>query len=267
VRGSVEHPLVQDAGPADDQWPVDRVALAGEPPDLRGKPEHLVPASENLGVQADQVCQEVGGAVNDSGWALAAVRDVRHAQRVLGRECVEAGGLEARACDQFVVPAIPLVPGDVHTGAPDDDRVLHAGDGGDGLVGARLQREDHAVAPGAVLGDEHSGADIGHALLQRLGRQDGGHDRVHGSEARAGEHRHDGLWEQAHVQRHAVPRLDAEGLQRRCEPADLLGEPAVGEHSSVFGLTFPVERHIAAPFRQVAIEAVLGHVELAAGKP
>jgi hypothetical protein len=89
-----------------------------------------------------------------------------HAQRVLGVEGFRLVAVGCHRLEEIVVPAIAFVPGDVHAGAAHDDRVLDARRAGHSLVGSRLEGQDDAVAPGAVLGDQDTGVYVDKPFLQ-----------------------------------------------------------------------------------------------------
>ena len=78
------------------------------------------------------------------------------------------------------------------------------------------------------------------------------------------------LGDQRHVDRDAVALLDAQPLEHVRELADFAVELPVGEHARVAGLALPDDARPccgAAPSLEVAVEAVVRGVELAADEP
>ncbi len=143
----------------------------------------------------------------------------------------------------------------------------------DGLVDGRLERRGGAAAVAAVGGDD----DLGLAVLEPRGEGVGGEaaedDRVRCADARAGQHRHDGLGDHRHVDRDPVAGGDAEVGQRVGGLADEVLQLGVGDRALVLGgvvdrLADEVEGDlVAASGLDVAVDAVVGGVELAADEP
>ena len=150
----------------------------------------------------------------------------------------------------------------------DDDHVLDRRRALERLVGHLLQRHHLAAAPAAVGGDEQRGLRVVDAVAQRLGAEAAEHHRVHGADARAGQHGDRQLGHQRQVERHAVARLHAERLQDVGELADLAVEIEVGQRAAVARLAFPDDRGLVAPrAAHVAVDAVDAGVERAADEP
>jgi hypothetical protein len=88
------------------------------------------------------------------------------------------------------------------------------------------------------------------------------------AEAGHSQHGDDGLGDHRHVDRHAVALADAEAGEHVRRPLHLAGELGVGDAAAVARLALPVDRHaVADASRDVAVEAVLGHVEAAIAEP
>ena len=100
-------------------------------------------------------------------------------------------------------------------------------------------------APSAVMSTFASASLM--RSLQRLRGEAAEHDRVRGADARAREHRGDGLGHHAHVDRDAVAlaRRRASRSSVR-DAARLVEQVGVGDARGVAGLAFPVERDLVA---------------------
>jgi hypothetical protein len=88
------------------------------------------------------------------------------------------------------------------------------------------------------------------------------------SDPRAGQHRDGGLGDHRQVDGHPVALLDAQLLEGVGELAHFAVELPVRVHPPVARLAFPDQRRlVGSPAIQVPVEAVVGHVELAADEP
>src|SRR2546421_4845413 len=101
--------------------------------------------------------------------------------------------------------------------------------------------------------------------LRREAAEDHG---VRGADPGAREHRDGDLGDHRHVYGDAVALADPVALERRRETLDLAVKVPVGQRARVAGLPFPDQRGLGAtrPLH-VAIETVVGDVELAADEP
>lgn len=81
------------------------------------------------------------------------------------------------------------------------------------------------------------------------------------------EHRDGELGDHRHVQRHAVAGFAAERFEDVGELADFAVEVAVSKHAGVARFAFPDDGGFVAVFGEVAVEALLGDVDFAAGEP
>ena len=137
------------------------------------------------------------------------------------------------------------------------------------LVGGPLQRHGRAAPPGLVLRDQHLAAHVVQARRERVGGEAAEDDGVRRAEPRAGEHRDRRLRDHPHVDpdRGALPH--AELLQRVRERDHLAQQVGVGQSRAVaVGLALPVEGDlVAAPRLDVAVDAVVRDVQLAAEVP
>ena len=136
------------------------------------------------------------------------------------------------------------------------------------LVGGRLEREHLAPPITAVGGHEHLGLGVVDPVGERLRRETSEHHAVGGADAGAGEHRHCRLGDHREVDVDPVALADAQALEHVGEALDLVEQFGVGDRARVARLALPMERDlVAAAGGDVAVEAVLRHVQLAADEP
>ena len=84
---------------------------------------------------------------------------------------------------------------------------------------------------------------------------------MHGADARAGEHRNEGLGHERHVDRDAVALRDAQPFQRVGEQADLSVQLQIGAGPNFAGLAFPYQRGLVATRAvEMTVEAVVGEI-------
>ncbi len=127
---------------------------------------------------------------------------------------------------------------------------------------------DAAAAEAAVGGDEHGGLRVVDAVAHRLGGEAAEDHAVRGSDSGAGEHGDGQLRHHRHVDGDPVALLGPAPLERGREAVDLAVEIPVGEHPRVARLAFPDDGGLGlARGGHVAIETVVGHVQLAAHEP
>ncbi len=107
-----------------------------------------------------------------------------------------------------------------------------------------------------------------HTVDDRVRREATEDARVGRADPRAGEHGDRQLGDHRHVDADPVAALDAEGAQHVGEPAHLVVQLGVGDRAGVAGLALPVVGDLVAePGVEVAVEAVVGDVELPAHEP
>jgi hypothetical protein len=88
------------------------------------------------------------------------------------------------------------------------------------------------------------------------------------AQARAGEHREDGLGDHRHVDHHGVALADAQLGQRVGDLVDLALEVGIGDRAGVALVALEVDRDaVAVAGLDVAVDAVVGDIELAADEP
>ena len=169
------------------------------------------------------------------------------------------------SCHQWSRPATMWTPSPE---ALDDDRRLDGRRVGERLVGMVLEPDLLAAPVAAVGGDQDLGAAVVDPPRQRLGREPAEDDRVGRPDPGAGEHRDRQLRDHRHVDRDPVAGLDAQLLERVGRLADLALEVAEGQRPGVARLADPVVGDLVAEAAlDVAVDAVVADVQLAAGEP
>ena len=244
--------------------------MAGDPADIRSAPvqvgvgleiEHRVVGVGHLG-------EVPAGSVQNSLRLARGARGVHDVERLLG---VEGLGLVlARLAIHDVVPPqiAALGPGHVLPGSAYDQHGPNGRTPLQGLVDRRLECRRRAAPVPAVGGNDHPGIAVEDPVGQRGRREAAEHDGVRCAEARAGEHRDDGLGDHRQVDRDPITGLDPEFDQRVGRFAHLVGEFGIGERARVARFTFPVIGDLRpVPCLDVAVQAVVGDVEAPADEP
>ena len=197
------------------------------------------------------------GGVQDEQWMLG-IDPFRLALRALAFDQVVQPGVAAGHHRQVAARAF------IH------DDVFHA------LAAAQRQRfvDDGfqwqllAAAQLLVARDDGYGARVDDAFLQRLCREAAEHDGVGGADARAGLHGCNAFDGHRHIDDHAVALGDALGFQAVGELADFfvqLGIRCLGD-GAVIGFEDD-GRLVAQAIFDVAVQAVVGHVQQAVFEP
>ncbi len=248
--------------------PVDDVAVAGDPADVGGAPVDVVVAEIEDELRGPHALQEIaGGSVQHAFGFAGGAAGVEDVERMLGIEG-KRGAILRGAFFEIVPPVVAsLAPGDIFAGAAHDDGFFDGGAIVHGGVGGFLERNDFAAAEAAVGGDEDFGFGVGDAVGQRRGAESAENHGMDRADPRAGQHGDEQLGNHGHVDGYAVAGVHAERFQRVRELADALVEFGVGELKRGAVLGFPKERGLIGVFFEMAVEAVVGDVELAAGEP
>ena len=270
VAGVVRDAFVDHAGRAVGQRSVDDVAVAGDPADVGRAPVHVrvLVEVEHVLVGERHLRQVATGGVHDALGLAGRPRRVEEVEQLLGVHGL-GRALGLGVGHELVVPVVPALLHVDRVPAPShhDD----AGDAGralDGDVGLGLEREDLAPAVAAVGGDEDLGLRVVDAVGEGRRREAAEDDAVRCADASAGQHGDDGLGDHRQVDVDPVAPLDPLGLQDVGEALHIRQQLGVGDDPAVARLTLPVEGHLVAPpGRDVAVQAVLGHVEPAADEP
>ena len=223
---------------------------------------------EHVLVGEGDLRQVAAAGVHDALRLARRPRRVQQEEQLLAVERL-GGALGIGGLEELVVPVVTTVlHRDVVAAPADDDHVLDRGALGDRLVGRRLEREHVAAAVAAVGRDEHLGPGVDDAVGQRLRREPTEHDAVGGADPGAGQHGDGCLRDHRQVDVDPITGLHAEAPQGVGQPLDLVQELGVGDRAGVTRLTLEVDGHlVAAAGGDVAVEAVVGDVELAADEP
>ncbi len=83
---------------------------------------------------------------------------------------------------------------------------------------------------------------------------------MHGADARTSLHGNDHFRHQRHVDHHPIAALNALGLQRVREAADLLMQLGVGQLARIARLAFEDDRGFIAALGEMHVEAVMRDV-------
>ena len=267
---SVGGALVDDTRAAVGQRPVDDVAVTGHPPDVRSAPVHVGVRLqvEDVLVRERDLGEIAPGRVHDALGLGSGPRGVEQVQQVLGVHLL-GRAVGGRAGDEVVVPVVPTVDHlDIGVASVDDDDGLHRRGLAHRSVDIGFQRRGCTPPITSVGSDDDVRLGVVDSIDDRVGREATEDDRVGRADPRAGQHGDGQLGDHRHVDGDAVALLDPEALQGVREPAHLVEQILVGDRAGVAGLTFPVERDlVASASLDMAIEAVVAHVELAADEP
>jgi hypothetical protein len=267
----VRHALEHHAGRAGGQRPVDDIAVARHPADVGGAPEDVVLVVVEDGGEGEIGVNEVSaGRVQHALRLAGGAGGVQDEQRVFRVHALGLafGGLVR---DDVLVPDVAaLDPVDRRPGIADDDHFLDAGQvvfrqrG----VHVRLERDLLAAPHALVSRDDEFRVAVADAAGERVRRKTAENDGVNGADAGAGEHRDRGLRDHRHVDGDAVALGHALRAQRVGEAAHPFVQFAVGDGVGNRGVVaFEQQRGLVAAGRQLAVEAVDRHVELAVLEP
>ena len=117
--------------------------------------------------------------------------------------------------------------------------------------------------------DNDLGPRIVDAHREFVGGEAAEYDRVHGSETRTGEHRHDGLGDHRHVDDHAVALLDAQFTKDSREERHFIEQllVRVGRFGVGDGTVVDERQLITTAVLDMPVERVVTGVELAVREP
>src|SRR3954452_1343102 len=136
------------------------------------------------------------------------------------------------------------------------------------LVDGALDRGGLALAAGAIDRDQGLGVGELHALADGLWGEAAEDDVVRGADTGAGQHRDQDLGDHRQIDADDVALADAAGLESVGEALHVSVEVGVGDVTLLTLFSAPVERDaVAVAGLDVAVEAVVGRVQLAVGEP
>ncbi|MCY1530879.1 hypothetical protein D9M68_660860 [compost metagenome] len=136
------------------------------------------------------------------------------------------------------------------------------------LVDVLLQRNVLAAANAFVGGDHGAAVGIEDAVTQGVRGEAAEYHRMHGADTRAGEHGVGRFGNHRHVDAHAVALFHATALEHVGQAGDMAVQLAIGDLRGFAGVVaFPDDGDLLAALLQVAVDAVVGDVQLAALEP
>ncbi len=139
---------------------------------------------------------------------------------------------------------------------------------GQGLVDIGLERDALATAHALVGGDHHPAVGVEDAITQCLGREAAEYHRMDRTDAGAGQHGVGRLGDHRQVQADPVALLYPARLEHIGQAADVFVQLTIGDGLAVGGIvTFPDDGCLVTAGGEVAIDAVVGDVELTTAEP
>ncbi|MNZ57484.1 hypothetical protein D3C78_754650 [compost metagenome] len=251
------------------QGAIDDVAVAGDPADIGGAPEHLAVTVVEHHLEGEGGLQQVAaGSVQHALGFAGAAGGVEDEQRVFGAHRL-GSAVVAGLFRCLVVPEVTAFgPDDIAASAAHHEYAADLGATGQGLVDVLFQRDAFAAAHAFIGGDYRTAVGIEDTVAQGIGGEAAEHHRVDGTDAGAGKHGEGGLGDHRHVDAHPVAFLHPACFQRIGQAADLAVQFAVGDGLGILGvIAFPQQSGLFAASGQVAVDAVVADVELGAVEP
>src|SRR5690348_2095695 len=136
------------------------------------------------------------------------------------------------------------------------------------FVGVALEWDGLTAPIAAIRGDEHFRLRVVDAIAKGLGRESTEDHRVDCSDARAREHRDGRFGYERHVDGHTITAPNAKLFQDVRELLHLDVEVPVCQCAPIARLSLPHDRGLVPARRiDVAVDAVVGNVDLAAQEP
>ena len=169
---------------------------------------------------------------------------------------------------EIVPPEVAsLLPANFFIGAANDDGFFDGGAIFEGGVRNFFQGNNFAAAVATIGCDQDFRFCVADAIGKRCGAETAENYRMHRPDARAAQHCNHQLWNHRHVDGDAIAGLYVEREEHVGETADAGVKFGVGELERGAVFSFPEKRRLVGIFFEMAIEAVVRDVELAAGKP
>ena len=246
--------------------PVDNIAVAGDPADVSGAPEHVaLMIVERVLVGHRGINDVAPGGVDHAFRHAGRAGGIEDEQRVLGGHFL-GRAIGGDICLHLMQPVVAARGhGNLAAGAFDDKHFGVMCDRLKRLVAIDLEGRVLAAARGLVGRDHDLGLRPVHPRRKRVGgeaREDNGMDRP---DARAGQHGIGRLRDHRDVKHHAVAFADAHFFQDIGEFTDMRVQLLVGD---VLGLAvgvigLPDDGRLIATLRQMAVDAIGSHVQRA----
>ena len=236
VSREVRRALIHQRRNAGGQDAVDDVAVARDPTDICGAPEHLALIRheiENIFAGEVGVDHIPAGGVNDTLGFTRRAGGVQQEQHVFAVHRFAGAVVAGRICSLIPPDVAAVIPVDFILAAFQHDRVANfvrgAGKSVASLIDIRLERNDLAAPVPAISGDDDLAVGILHAIDDCLGAESAEDHRMHGADPRAGEHGDRQLRQHTHVDRNDVTLLDAKILEHVGKLAHLALQIVVGK--------------------------------------
>ncbi len=270
--GVIGHALEHEAGGAAGEGTVEDVAVAGDPADIGGAPVGVFLADVEDPLEGLLGIEQVAGLGVQHALGLAgAAAGVEDEEGVLGVHGLGGAGVRDAGGIEFGIP-VAIPPRDqVHRlpGAPHDQDAAHSVNPLQGLIGGVLAADQLAGPAIGIGADQHLALAVPQAIAQgQVGKAAEDH-AVDGADARAGENGDGELRDHGQIDGHPVALAYPVALKDIGAAADLPVQLLVGQGAGFMGaLPFPDDcRLVLAPGLQVAVQAVIGDIELPAQKP
>ena len=136
------------------------------------------------------------------------------------------------------------------------------------MVGVRLHRYGLGPSEGAVGGNQGLASGVGYAIGQSLRGKPAEHDRMHGADPSARQHRHGRFRHHRHVNGNSVALFHTAALQYVGETAHLLVQLPISESGVLARLVaLPDHGRLVATRIQVPVETVVAYVGATALEP
>ena len=245
--------------------------MSGDPADIGRAPESILIFKIENPLAGLHNIQEISGCgVNNALGLAGAAAGIEYEKDIL---CVHRLRLAHRldiGSSHFLV--IPVIAALLHNNFV--ARALHNEHFLDGRalrhrsIGAGLGGNGLAAAIVAIGGYEHCRITILDSVTQSLGAESAEHDAVDRADPGAGKHRDRQLGDHRQVYADTIALLYAMLLEYVGEFADIGIELLICKDPGLARLAFKYDSGLVlAPGIQVAVDAVVGHIDLAAGEP
>ncbi len=203
----VGHPFKHQRGGATGQRAIEQIAVTGDPADIGGAPVNVVVmVIKNILKGAGGIDQIAAGGMQYAFWLPGRTGGIQNKQRVF-RFNRHRFMLCAGLADKIVPPEIAsLVPRRGFSGALKYDHILHAGHQriSQRVIDILFQRNGASGADTLIRCDHQLRVAVDHATRHGFRRKTAENHRVHGTNARAGQHRHGCLRHHRHINGHHI---------------------------------------------------------------
>ena len=274
VIGPVRHALEHHGGRAVQQRTVNNIGMAGHPAHIGSAPVDFARAVvEYIFMRHAGPHGIAAGGVQHALGLSGGAGGIKNEERILGVHLLCRAGFRLLRAGGSPINVATRHHRHIRAGAREHDhrfhrpalrlrffqRGIHIG----------LERNDLPAPAPFVRGDDNAAVAIHDAARQRLGRETGEDHRMHGTDARAGEHCHGSLGHHGQIDRDPVALPGALRLQSIGEAANLAIEFAIGDAAR--GLLrivrLPDDGEILTAFNLVPVQTIGSDVERSTRKP